>query len=101
MQGSRILATLIALPIIAALIGLGSWQVQRLAWKADLIATMGERLQEAPMSLDTALALPPEDAEWRLVTTTGATQSRQKCRALSYLQQRHGGIPGADAHGIG
>jgi len=71
LQGSRILATLIALPIIAALIGLGSWQVQRLAWKADLIATMGERLQEAPMSLDTALALPPEDAEWRLVTTTG------------------------------
>ncbi|MGY8995815.1 MAG: SURF1 family protein [Alphaproteobacteria bacterium] len=71
MQGSRILATLIALPMIAALIGLGTWQVQRLAWKTDLVATMGERLQEAPMSLDAALALPPEDAEWRLVTATG------------------------------
>ena len=57
--------------MIAALIGLGTWQVQRLAWKTDLIATMSERLQEAPMSLDAALALPPEDAEWRLVTATG------------------------------
>jgi surfeit locus 1 family protein len=75
LQGSRILATLIALPLIAALIGLGTWQVQRLAWKTGLIATMAERLQEAPITLDAALVLPREEAEWRLVTATGVLEA--------------------------
>ncbi len=32
------LLTLLALPALALLIGLGSWQVQRMGWKSDLIA---------------------------------------------------------------
>jgi surfeit locus 1 family protein len=35
----------------AVLIGLGLWQTQRLAWKEDLIAGLGQRLSQAPVAL--------------------------------------------------
>ena len=35
--------TLLAIPAIAVLIGLGIWQLERRTWKHDLIARAGER----------------------------------------------------------
>lgn len=46
-------AVLIALAILCSL---GTWQLQRLAWKRDLIDHMSERLAAAPISFDDALA---------------------------------------------
>ncbi len=46
--------TLVAAPALLVLIGLGVWQLERLAWKRTLIATIEARL-EAP-----AVALPAE-----------------------------------------
>ncbi len=46
-------ATLIALAI---LIGLGSWQLQRRAWKEGLIAQLETRAAAAPITFDAALA---------------------------------------------
>jgi surfeit locus 1 family protein len=43
-------ATLLAL---AFLIGLGTWQLQRLAWKEDLIASIQKSLDAAPVPLET------------------------------------------------
>ncbi len=38
----------------AILIGLGVWQVERLHWKLDLIATMNTKMHAAPMAVDDA-----------------------------------------------
>lgn len=40
-----------AVPAFAVLIGLGTWQVERLAWKERLIATLTERLAAPPVEL--------------------------------------------------
>jgi surfeit locus 1 family protein len=48
--------TLIAIPALALLIGLGVWQLQRAEWKADLIADFERSKTEAPIhSLSQAL----------------------------------------------
>ena len=48
---------LVALAALLVLLGLGTWQIERKAWKESLIATLERRLSEAPV------ALPPP-AEW-------------------------------------
>ncbi len=45
------LLTVISALVIALLIGLGTWQLQRLAWKQDLIATLQARLHTPPRPL--------------------------------------------------
>jgi surfeit locus 1 family protein len=53
----------------AILIGLGLWQVQRLAWKNGIIATIEARLAADPVDLP---ALPdPEADRYRLVAVAG------------------------------
>ncbi len=47
----------IALPVIAALIGLGVWQLQRRTWKLALIEQVDHRLAAAPVGV-------PGPAEW-------------------------------------
>ena len=37
--------------MLAVLLGLGSWQVERLAWKEDLLARMAERRNAPPLTL--------------------------------------------------
>ncbi|MBK5950693.1 hypothetical protein CH339_08205 [Rhodobium orientis] len=46
---------------LAVLISLGNWQVRRLAWKEDLIATIDARIASEPISLEAALA------EWKKI----------------------------------
>ncbi len=67
---------MIALAIVSALVGLGTWQVQRLAWKTDLIATMEARMQASAINLKDALDLTVAEAEWRPVTTSGRLLDR-------------------------
>jgi surfeit locus 1 family protein len=47
--------TLIAIPALAALVGLGVWQMQRAEWKAELIADYERVAAAPPMSLEEAL----------------------------------------------
>lgn len=54
-----LLAALAVLPVLLALLGLGTWQAQRLAWKADLLARLEAMEAAPPVPLD-ALAGPPE-----------------------------------------
>lgn len=51
----RLVPTLIALPALAVLIGLGVWQLERREWKLDLIARAEARLAAAPVPLEDAL----------------------------------------------
>ncbi len=65
-----LITTLTVLLAMAILIGLGTWQVQRLAWKEDLIARMAERLAAKPISLP-AQVIRPDDWDFRPVAVRG------------------------------
>lgn len=68
---------LFAVPAIAILIGLGTWQVQRLAWKEDLLARIDARIHSEPITLSeleaeiSAGTMATDDLEYRPVTATG------------------------------
>lgn len=48
---SRLRLLAFAVPVFLVLCALGTWQVQRLAWKEDLLATMAARVHAAPIAL--------------------------------------------------
>jgi surfeit locus 1 family protein len=58
-------ATMFALAGVAILCGLGIWQLERKAWKENLIATLSSRLAAAPGNL------PPRDS-WRMLKESEA-----------------------------
>ncbi|MGE0745445.1 MAG: SURF1 family protein [Rhodospirillales bacterium] len=66
----RLWPTLIAAPALAVLIGLGTWQVERLHWKEDLNATLAARLA-APAVVPEALPADPAATEFRKVRLEG------------------------------
>ncbi len=55
---------------VALLVGLGVWQVQRLAWKTALIERVEDGLKQPPMTLPAALD-DPADWDYRPVEVTG------------------------------
>lgn len=55
-RGSILIAFVMTLAALAILIGLGTWQLQRLAEKEEIIAKLNERLSASP------IALPPREA---------------------------------------
>jgi surfeit locus 1 family protein len=63
--------TLFFLPLFAALVALGVWQLERLQWKLALIAEMNAHLHATPLSLDEILELSPNDAQYRRVALSG------------------------------
>jgi surfeit locus 1 family protein len=61
---------LVAVAALLVLVGLGTWQLQRKAWKEGLIAAMHERLAAAPVDLPPASqwsSLNVDTAEFRRV----------------------------------
>jgi surfeit locus 1 family protein len=67
------------------LIGLGTWQVERKAWKEALIASLTERLAAPPQALPAPATWPnldPADDEYRRVTFTA--QFDHAAEALIY-----------------
>lgn len=54
----------------AVLIALGTWQVQRMAWKEAILAEIDARITAAPVPLPDAP--DPQADGWRPVTVTGA-----------------------------
>jgi surfeit locus 1 family protein len=66
----RLVPTLVALPLFLALLGLGTWQMERREWKLALIADMQARLAMPPAPLTELLALGPA-ANYRPVYAVG------------------------------
>ncbi|GGY50166.1 SURF1 family protein [Parvularcula lutaonensis] len=62
---------------VAILLTLGTWQVQRLQWKTDLIATVEARIDSPPVPLAQALAMyaAGEDIEYLPVRAMGGFPS--------------------------
>ena len=44
--------TIFAVPSFIILLLLGSWQVQRLSWKSDLISNYNNNFQKAPIAIN-------------------------------------------------
>ncbi|PWC37590.1 SURF1 family protein [Azospirillum sp. TSO35-2] len=63
-------ATLVTLAGMAVTIGLGTWQVERLNWKTDLIARIDRQMAEPPVPLPARID-DPAAWEFRPVTLTG------------------------------
>ena len=57
--------------LLAGFMALGIWQVERLAWKRELIARVDARVSAPAMPWEKAAALPPAEAEYRHVSLTG------------------------------
>lgn len=76
--GKRAAALIFGLVGIAILLSLGTWQMRRLAWKEELIATIQTRIHAAPIPLVDALRTekPMADMEYTPVTLTGVFDHR-------------------------
>ncbi|HEX7782147.1 MAG TPA: SURF1 family protein [Sphingobium sp.] len=64
----------LALLLISGLLGLGVWQVQRLAWKRALISNVDRRIHSAPVSAPGPVSWPaitPQADEYRRVVASG------------------------------
>ena len=85
-RGPRSLGTLAALVtmgglLLAMLVGLGLWQLQRLAWKEDLLARLAQQQQAAPRTAPGPAewpALAPAASEYRRVTVRGQFKHDQE-----------------------
>jgi surfeit locus 1 family protein len=69
----RWLALVLGLAAFVVLIGLGTWQVQRLHWKEALLATIDQRIHSAPLPLADIEKKFAEngDVDYRPVTVSG------------------------------
>ena len=70
----RRIATFITLTVaFLILIGLGTWQVERLHWKEGLIAEIEARRTAPPISIDQVAAIVAEgrDVDYRAISVTG------------------------------
>lgn len=71
-RGRSPVLALIALLLIAGLVALGVWQVQRLAWKRDLITRVAARVHALPASFPTDWSNAERTRdEYRRVTLSG------------------------------
>ncbi len=69
----RVVGIVLVLIALAILLGLGTWQMERLAWKEGLLASIAERRAAPPADLAAieALAKAGEDVDYRTVRVTG------------------------------
>lgn len=65
-----LLSSLVAGAALVVLLGLGFWQVERLAWKTELIAELRARAAESALELPPVF--PAEDLQYRRVRLTGS-----------------------------
>src|SRR5690606_9290181 len=71
---STLLLIALSLPVLAILLTLGTWQVQRLQWKEGLIQRVNERMAEQPVPLAKIASeyAAGEEIEYRPVTLSGS-----------------------------
>ncbi len=80
--GRIVLPLIFGLAGAAILIGLGTWQVQRLAWKQGVLAEIGARILDAPVALPAA----PDPAADRYLSV--AVEGRLTGEGLEVLVSR-------------
>lgn len=94
-RGGLAFAFALLLALLAALTGvaLGVWQLQRLAWKTELIARIEARVnaEPAPLPLPAEWAsLAPADYEYRRVTVSGSYLPQGEAETLALTERGTG-----------
>lgn len=79
------------LPMLAILIGLGTWQVERRAWKEGLLADIAAGLARPPAALPAAIA-DPEAWAWRPVSIEGVWDHAHEMHLLGRTLDGRAGI---------
>jgi surfeit locus 1 family protein len=86
----RLLPSLLTAAMVAVLLGLGVWQLERQAWKQDLIAQLEARTEAPAIGLPEALS-DPQAAQFRRVRVTGRWLH---ARELHWVARTYRGQPG-------
>ncbi|OJF92856.1 cytochrome c oxidase assembly protein [Rhizobium sp. 58] len=89
---ARLCGIVVVLATLAALISLGTWQMQRLAWKEGLLTAIAERRSKPPVDLAAIEALVAEggDIEYRTVTVSGRYLNNRERHFFATHQGRTG-----------
>jgi surfeit locus 1 family protein len=93
-----ILPGVLSVIALAILIALGTWQMQRLAWKENLIATISARVQEPARALPPASAWPAFDInenEYRAFFVRGRFRHEYEVQVYTVLSEPKGSFSGA------
>jgi len=77
--------------MIALCLGLGIWQLDRLAWKSELIGRMAERLEGPPVTLAAAEA-DPDGSRFRPIQLTGRFDHEAEMQLGARTVDRVGGV---------
>ncbi|MFE0755159.1 SURF1 family protein [Inquilinus sp. NPDC058860] len=81
--------TVFLIPALALMIGLGVWQLERLAWKTDLIDRIERGLAAPPVPLPAGIG---PDFDYRHVTVTGRFDAVHAFRLLARVHDGAAGI---------
>lgn len=101
MRRSPVLASLVALAAFAVLVGLGTWQLGRLAWKRDLLATIAARASATPQPLPPAADWPQLDRardEYRHVTMRGTYDHAKEALVYGVAGEDLGKLKGSPGY---
>ena len=82
--------TLMVVPALVVLLGLGFWQLERQAWKTDVIDRIEARIGGAPEPLPTAID-DPDAWDYRAVTVSGEFDHQHE---MTLAGRVHNGRPG-------
>jgi surfeit locus 1 family protein len=92
-----VVPSIVAACAFAVLIALGTWQVQRKAWKEALIATVSERFAASPAALPAPAEwarLDPATDEFRRVRVTAELLNDKEALVFTTGSSLHGGDAG-------
>ncbi len=84
-------ALIAAAPAVLVLVGLGTWQLQRLQWKTELLDTIHEQMAAPPLDL---VAIDPRNLDalaWRRVTIKGAFDHGKEMILLARTRNKQAG----------
>ncbi|MEL7542893.1 MAG: SURF1 family protein [Pseudomonadota bacterium] len=92
MTRSSLIVTAFAVGAFAVLIGLGTWQMQRLAWKNELTAKITARVDAAPLSVDQVSRKQSDggDVEYLPVVARGLLEHDRAVRVYALDRGRAG-----------
>ena len=95
------LPAILTIIMLAALLSLGFWQVERLAWKQDLLARIAERQTAPPLVLASQAdiaTLSKQQDEYRRATLRGR-YGREQLFWFTQIEDKPQGLPRRDAAG--